>query len=154
MVWKKAANAAEAEAQRMTQLVEVEDRVDFYGPYTQLEAPELFGSAHLLLHTKYNDPCPRLVVEAMSCGLPVAYSATGGVPELVGPEAGVGVPGPEDWEKDHPPDPEMLAEAVMEILSRREGYAEAARKRAVERFDVASWLKRHGEVFENLQAEG
>ena len=59
--------------------------------------------ADLLLHTKYNDPCPTVVLEAMASGLPVVYSASGGVPELVGEEAGVGIPAPFDWEHDHPP---------------------------------------------------
>ena len=47
--------------------------------------------AHVLLHTKVNDPCPTAVIEAMACGLPVAYPASGGTVELVGDEAGIGV---------------------------------------------------------------
>ena len=32
---------------------------------------------------KYKDPCPNSVIEAMSCGLPILYSNSGGLPELV-----------------------------------------------------------------------
>jgi glycosyltransferase involved in cell wall biosynthesis len=124
--------------------------VAFSGPYTQAQAVDLFGAADLLLHTKYNDPCPRLVVEAMACGLPVVYSASGGVPELVGEEAGIGVPAPRDWERDHPPAPEALADAVRRVMQRRPAFSSAARERAVERFDVRPWLKRHATVFAEL----
>ena len=52
---------------------------------------------------------PTVVLEALASGLPVVYSASGGTPELVGDDAGVGVPAPLDWEQDHPPAPEALA---------------------------------------------
>ncbi len=68
--------------------------------------------AHVLLHTKVKDPCPTLVIEAMACGLPVVHPASGGTVELVGDEAGIGVPHPDTWEQDIPPAPEELAEAV------------------------------------------
>ena len=34
------------------------DAVDFLGGYTQADAPDVFRRAHVLLHTKVNDPCP------------------------------------------------------------------------------------------------
>lgn len=128
----------------------VADRVIFVGTYTQKQAISLFQSSSVLLHTKYNDPCPRLVVEAMACGLPVVYSATGGVGELVGRDAGIGIPGPLDWEKDHPPEPEELAEAIVAVFLDYERYRLASRKRAESRFDVKLWLERHEEIFNAL----
>jgi len=128
----------------------VAEFVDITGSYTQLQAPELFNQCSILLHTKYNDPCPRLVVEAMSCGLPIVYSATGGVPELVGGEAGVGIPGPLDWDKDHPPDASDLACAVEQVISELELYSQAARFRAVQKFDTDFWLKRHDKIFQQM----
>ncbi len=125
------------------------DRVELAGRYSQGQAPALFRRAHLLLHTKVLDPCPSLVVEAMACGLPVVYPASGGTIELVGDDAGVGVPHPETWDRDQPPAPEALAEAVRTVLADRDRYAAAARRRAVERFAVEPWLDRHGEVFDD-----
>ncbi|MGH3136773.1 MAG: glycosyltransferase family 4 protein [Gaiellaceae bacterium] len=125
------------------------DRVHLVGEYAQRDAPEIFRQAHLLLHTKVNDPCPTLVVEAMACGLPVVYPASGGTVELVG-EGGIGVPHPDSWERDEPPTPEALADAVERVLGDLRRYASAARERAVERFSLEPWLDRHRELFERL----
>lgn len=125
-------------------------RVHLLGEYTQREAPAIFRRAHLLLHTKVNDPCPTLVLEAMASGLPVVYPASGGTVELVGDEAGVGVPHPNTWERDEPPAPEALADAVDRVLGGLTGYSEAARARAVERFALPPWLDRHAELFAEL----
>lgn len=148
--WRTRESEAIEEVKQYAKKLQVDDHIEFYGSYSQQDAPDLFRSCTLLLHTKYNDPCPRLVVEAMSCGLPIVYSATGGVPELVGEEAGFGVPGPLDWEKDHPPDADLLAIGVEKVLSDLKLYASAARQRAVDSFDVSPWLDRHAEIFESV----
>ncbi len=128
----------------------VSDNVRFLGWYKQQEAPDILRQAHILLHTKYNDPCPGLVIEAMACGLPVVYSVSGGVPELVGEHAGIGLPAELNWEHMLPPDPEAMAKAVLHVAERRAEFAEAARQRAVEKFDLQPWLQRHRDVFEEL----
>jgi glycosyltransferase involved in cell wall biosynthesis len=129
----------------------IADRVELAGRYAQSDAPALFRRAHLLLHTKVMDPCPTAVIEAMACGLPVVYAASGGTVELVGDEAGIGVPHPESWERDEPPAPEGLAEAVRKVLAERDNYAAAARRRAVERFALEPWLQRHEELFRDVE---
>lgn len=132
----------------------VAERVEFTGRYSQHEAPALFRRAHLLLHTKVQDPCPTAVIEAMACGVPVVYAASGGTVELVGEEAGIGVPHPKSWERDEPPQPEALADAVCHVLAERERHAVAARARAVELFALDPWLDRHAELFEDLLRDG
>ena len=124
--------------------------VDFTGAYTQVEAPDVFRRAHVLLHTKVNDPCPTAVIEAMACGVPVAYAASGGTVELVGDEAGVGVPHPDGYDRDEPPSAEVLAAAVSAVLADRERLAEGARRRAVEHFALTGWLDRHAAIFASL----
>jgi glycosyltransferase involved in cell wall biosynthesis len=128
----------------------VRDRVEFVGRYSQAEAPALYGRAHLLLHTKVNDPCPNVVLEAMACGLPVVYAASGGTVELVGDEAGVGVSHPDGFDRDEPPAPEAMAAAVVSALADLDRFGEAARQRAVERFPLEPWLERHAQLFESL----
>jgi glycosyltransferase involved in cell wall biosynthesis len=147
--WADSSTAA-AQVAALAGELGIGDRVEMLGPYTQDQAPEIFRRAGILLHTKYKDPCPTVVLEAMASGLPVVYSHTGGVPELVGEEGGIGVPGADRWDRDEPPDPAALAAAVQAIAGRREQFAEAARRRAVERFDVRRWIARHETVFASI----
>ena len=125
-------------------------RVHALGRYSQRDAPAIFRRAHVLLHTKVNDPCPSVVIEAMATGLPVVYPKSGGVPELVGAAAGIGVPHPDGFERDEPPSPDALADAVGLVLRDLRAYGAAARACAVERFSLEPWLDRHAELFERL----
>ena len=125
-------------------------RVQLLGEYSQRDAPGIYRRAHVLLHTKVNDPCPTLVIEAMACGLPVVHPASGGTVELVGNVAGIGVLHPDGWERDEPPTAGALADAVDRVLGDLPRYSAAARERAVERFSLEPWLDRHRELFERL----
>ena len=130
------------------------DAVELVGGYSQAEAPSLLRRAHLLLHATVNDSCPSVVIEAMACGLPVVHPASGGTVELVGGEAGIGVPHPESWERVQPPEPEALADAVDRVLADLTTYAAAARRRALERYALGPWLGRHGALFASLVDQG
>jgi glycosyltransferase involved in cell wall biosynthesis len=125
-------------------------RVRLLGEYPQRDAPAVFRQAHLLLHTKVNDPCPTVVLEAMASGLPVVHPASGGTVELVGDEAGIGVPHPDTWERDEPPSAQAMADAVDRVLSDLDTYGARARARAVDRFALEPWLERHAELFGRL----
>lgn len=121
------------------------NHVTFVGTYTQAEAPLLYSRAHLLIHTKYADPCPGLVPEALGCGLPVVYVGNGGVPELV-EEAGIGVPVEHSWETINLPAPEMMADAVMQVYNDLDRYSEAARQQA-QKFALEKFVARHKDIF-------
>lgn len=143
-----------AQATALARRYGVEAAVELVGPYTQAAAPALMARADVLLHTKVNDPCPTVVLEAMASGVPVVYSASGGTPELVGEEAGIGLPAPLDWERDQPPAPDELADAVLEAVGRRDELGAAGRRRAVERFDLRAWVGRHRALFAELLGGG
>jgi glycosyltransferase involved in cell wall biosynthesis len=147
--WHADARVAEREAAELLVETGVAEWVELIGAFTQREAPALYRRADVLVHTKYNDPCPTVVLEAMASGLPVVYSASGGTPELVG-DTGVGLPAPEDWERDHPPEPPELARAICEADDRREELGAAARARAEARFALPRWIERHRQVFSEL----
>jgi len=125
------------------------EKVEFTGPYTQQEAPEILNKGHILLHTKFNDPCPSIVIEALSCGLPVVYLDSGGTPELVG-EAGVGVPVQTSWEKNELPAPKLISDAVDVVMDNHEEYSQAARQRAMDVFTLEKYVQAHYRIFEKL----
>ena len=148
--WGSDESACKQEIRELAIQTGVDKSIDWRGTYTQSEAPALMQEADILLHPKYNDPCPRLVVEAMACGLPIVFSHSGGVPELVGPDAGVGVPAPCDWDQDHPPEASALAAALNRVVSRYAEMSAAARQRAVSTLDVKNWQQKHATVFDKL----
>ncbi len=125
--------------------------VEFCGAYTQATAPAIYQSADAYVMTKYLDPCPNTVLEAMACGLPVLYSASGGVPEQVGPDAGIGLPVPESWDDAmHTPSPEAIGAGMVEVARRSQAMGLAARRRAEADFEITRWIDRHREVFQQL----
>ena len=135
---------------KLAQQLGLDAMVTYLGPYTQSQAPKIYQSADAYVMTKHNDPCPNTVLEAMACGLPVLYSNSGGVPELVGDAAGVAVSCLEDWEQVQVPDPERLGEGMMLIAKNHAEYSLQARQMAVQRFDINHWIKRHRTVFNRL----
>lgn len=131
----------------------IAELVERIPPYRQEDAPAIYRQAHILLHPKYQDPCPTVPIEAMACGVPVIGSVSGGMPELVGDDGGVLLEVPESWEKNYWPAPTAMADAVGKIMAQWAQYRESARARAVARFSKEGWLAQHRRVFEMLVAE-
>lgn len=144
-----AAPTVEQRALALAEQLGVASRIEFKGRYTQAAAPDIYRCAHVYVSTKHNDACPNAVIEAMACGLPVVYSASGGVPELVG-EAGVGVQVSESWDVPQVPDEEALAKAMCDVAADRRRLGVEARRRATAHFDIGHWIARHRAVFEGL----
>ena len=130
-----------------TERLGIKDFVFFLGPYSQENAPEIYQNADAYITVSYQDNCPSAVIEAMSCGLPVLYSSSGGVPELVGENAGIGLNVPHDWEKIHIPEINIIVMGVFEIIEKRQKFSESARERALNLFDINDWIKRHDDLF-------
>jgi len=148
--WKNEQKNALEDVVEMTRGAGVEGKVTLLGAYSQDDAISIFQSHHILLHTQYNDACPRLVVEAMSCGVPVVYSSSGGTPELVGDQGGIGIKVPFSWEKIYLPDVAEMAKAVKNISEDYLYYSNNARLRAKRQFDVRKWVSAHKAIFEDF----
>lgn len=63
-------------------------------PVPSHQVAELLREHDVFLAASRDDPCSNALLEALACGLPVAYLRSGGHPELVG-EAGIGFDQPE-----------------------------------------------------------
>lgn len=124
--------------------------VSLSGPFTQDQAPAVYGSADAYVLLTHNDACPNSVIEALSCGLPILCSDSGGTPELVGEAAGIALPVEEDWDRPRWPAPGAVADGMQRIVADTASLAAAARKRAVSRFDIQHWIGRHRAVFDHL----
>jgi glycosyltransferase involved in cell wall biosynthesis len=153
LAWREDREQCLREAYGLLDNLGLREHVTLLPPYSQREAPDVYRRAQVFLHTKHNDPCPTTVIEAMASGLPVVYSHSGGVPELVGEHAGVGVPVPLDWERIRIADPGAMAKAIVDVMEDWQQYSTAARDRATARFDIREWLAAHTALFEMVLGE-
>ena len=97
------------------------------------DIPDLLNAMDVLCLTSLNEGLGRVIVEAMSAGVPVVATTVGGVPEIVG-GAGILVP---------PREPEATAAALVNILRHgkfRDELMEKGRKRA-ERYSIEATVK-------------
>ena len=143
---------AEEQVRRTIDDLGLRELVTLRPAFSQSEAAEMCRAHHVLLHPKYMDPCPTVVIEALASGLPVVGPASGGLPELVNAGSGRLLPVPEDWEKMHTPNPGAMAVAVGEIAADWQGFSTRARQRALALFRAEPWVARHGEIFGQLLA--
>jgi teichuronic acid biosynthesis glycosyltransferase TuaC len=86
------------------------DRVRFVGQLPQIELPNWLAACDVFCLPSLREGCPNVVNEAMACGRPVVASSVGGIPEMVRKHCGILVT---------PQDPEKLAAALSDALSRR-----------------------------------
>ncbi len=143
-------NDAEAASLRLAEKLNIEEFVTFRPAFGRREAVDLCRSHHLLIHPKYMDPCPTVVAEALSCGLPVVGTASGGLPEMVPAACGFLVPVAEDWDTMHTPTGQELADAVHQCLPDLDKMSLAARAHALACFDERAWVGAHSGIFLTL----
>lgn len=123
--------------------------IEFIGTYSQTEAPAIYQQADIFLHMQHNDVCPIVVLEAMSCGLPVIASESGGTPELVG-QAGICLSVQQSWTTYYYPSVKDVANAVITIAGNITYWSKLARERAVSKFSVDKWCFEHRQIFNHL----
>jgi len=134
----------------LSQKKNINDEIKFLGPYSQRDAPMIYRMADIFLMTKHYDACPNTVIEAMSSGLPVVYSNTGGTPELVDLNCGIGVDVLMSDEKKIEIPEGVLLDAILTVQANKGEMSKSSRQRAVELFNLNSWIDRHNVIFNML----
>ena len=126
------------------------NQIIFIGRYKQENANKIYNEADAFVYLSHNSPCPNSVIEALSCGLPVLYSNSGGVPELVGSNCGVSLEVKNSFETQYCPNISEIQNGIKEIIENKEFFSKNARNRAIKMFDIAKWIKTHNEVFKDF----
>jgi glycosyltransferase involved in cell wall biosynthesis len=124
----------------------VAQHVAFLGARANAEMPGLLGQADIAVIPSLMEATSIAALEAMSCGLPVAASAVGGLPEIIDREVGsLFTPG----------DPEALAECVLSLLARSDlaQLGREGRRRVVENWSLDRMVERHLEIYQELLDE-
>lgn len=138
------------EVKKLIATLGLSQNVTILGPYFQKDAPSIYRNAHILLHLKYNDPCPMVVLEAMACGIPVVGSKSGGIPELLDEVGGIALEVPQSWERMYVPEPEAIADTVVHMVENLSNWSQKARNLAVNNFNKEDWIEQHKEIFNKL----
>lgn len=128
--------------ERLARRLGVADRVRFLSPRRNMAA--LFAVADVLVHPTWYDPCSRVVLEALCCGLPVLTTRFNGAAEAI-EEGRTGLV------IDRPDNIPALAAALEaafapEIRAEARSRAAAERERLSMRRHVAELMGLYGEV--------
>lgn len=124
------------------------EKLELTGSYSQNIAQNIYQKANALVILKHNDPCPNTVIEAMACGLPIIYSNTGGIPELVGPNAGIPLDCSGAFDSISIPARDAVAEGMKLAIESGPKMGLEARQKALEDFNLENWLNRHQQIFD------
>ena len=131
-------------------ILKLENNISFIKSYKQNDAPQIYGDADAYITMSYQDNCPSAVIEAMSCGLPILYSSSGGTPELVGKDSGIGLKVKESWQNIQVPLKSEIKDGMRKIINHSKEMSEAGRERAIKHFDIKNWIKKHDEIFQRF----
>lgn len=124
----------------------VADAIVFLGARPNSELPGLLASAEVAVFPSLMEATSVAALEAMSCGLPVAASRVGGLPEIVDETVGT---------LFEPANPEDLAVKLTALLERDDlrALGAHARSRVVASWSVERLARRHREIYETLLSE-
>jgi len=116
-----------------------------YVPYDKM--PALYARADIYVNPSLMENLSFVILEAMSCGIPVVATAIAGTPEMVADgENGLLVP---------PRDEKRLAEAILALLGderMRRSLGENARRTVLDRFSLMTMAQQTKVVYEDAAA--
>ena len=137
----------EAQLRMLAGTFGLEDRVEFVPGSPDVR--EHYDAARIFALASVREGQPNVILEAMSCGLPVCATAVGGVPGLV--ENGVtGLLSPAGYA-------EAFAASLLRLLGDPplgDALGRAGRERAERDFSFAVMVAAHEELFDRLHRSG
>ena len=128
-----------------TQELGLTDAVDYLG--VRRDLPEIFPAFDVFCLPSIREGSPQVLLEAMASGCAVVATTAGGIPEVV-----------EDGESGRvvaPGSTAALTAALGRVVAEQElraRLAVAARRRIVERFDLARGVRAHEALYHSLLA--
>ncbi|NHJ13029.1 MAG: N-acetyl-alpha-D-glucosaminyl L-malate synthase BshA [Candidatus Thorarchaeota archaeon] len=129
------------EVERRIEALDLCDHIHLLGVKSNMQ--QIMCSADVFLLNSTLEGMPLVLLEAMSCKLPVITTPAGGIPELVRPgKDGLVTKGFGQ---------EEFAEAVIEILENdnlRKSYGEAGRRRVMDQFSSKRVVPMYEQVFQ------
>ncbi|MFW9789149.1 MAG: N-acetyl-alpha-D-glucosaminyl L-malate synthase BshA [Candidatus Thorarchaeota archaeon] len=134
------------EVERKIESLDLCDNVHLLGVKSNMQ--EIMCSADMFLLNSTLEGMPLVLLEAMSCSLPVITTPAGGIPELVRPgKDGMVTKGFEQ---------EEFAQLIIEMLEndeKRKKIGQAGRKRVEGSFSSKQIVKMYEKVFEDVLSE-
>jgi glycosyltransferase involved in cell wall biosynthesis len=129
--------------ERLAEQLDVLDAITFMGARPHEEMPGLLSSGDLAVFPSLMEATSVAALESMACGLPVAASRVGGLPEIVDDQVG-GL--------FEVADPFDISDVVVALLERSdlEKVGAFARERVVTNWSNARLVERHLEIYEAL----
>ncbi len=129
------------EVERKIEALDLCNNVHLLGVKSNMQ--EIMCSADMFLLNSTLEGMPLVLLEAMSCSLPVVTTPAGGIPELVRP--GIDGAVTKGFEQ------EEYAQKVIELLesdTKRKSFGQAGRKRVEESFSVERIVPMYEKVFD------
>lgn len=126
---------------KITPLMSPMTGVAFIGPRSQQEINELFNQSKLFVLSSISEGFPKVIIEAMSAGLPVVATDVGDVKKVVG-EAGIVV---------EPNNPKELSNAIETLMNDTKLWNKC-RLAALKKSSNYSWEAVVSKIDENYQS--
>lgn len=134
----------EDELRRLAVELRISDRVHFLGELPRVD--RLYNALDVLAsNSSHNEGMSNVVLEAMSCGVPIVATRVAASPELLGEgSAGLLIP---------PRHPEALAEALRKFAQKpdlRSSLGRAGRRRVEDRYSISLMVESYGGLYTRL----
>ncbi len=135
----------------------LKDNVVFLGRINPDDLPYYYSKMDIMVHPAWFDACPNVVVEALSCGVPVICPSSGGTPELVGKAGSIieedfnfGFKEFYNIKKIPKINYSKYALEILKIKKHIDFYSKLARERAVAKLDIRKVADKYINIFKEV----